>query len=152
MTARVSMLLKSRASLTCFRACFLPDRDKELSAPPYITSQTTHWLDQIWSIAAGVCTIIIGRTVARHFMAINSNFLKPNRPDVATAFSKILTRPHPPQTGVDFWSWGTLLGWGGDTKRCYMATLDNIVILNGSFTHSTFRWPCIVINSYNKTN
>ena len=26
MTARVSMLLKSRASLTCFRACFLPGR------------------------------------------------------------------------------------------------------------------------------
>jgi len=33
MTARVSMLLKSRASLTCFRACFLPDRAKDLSAP-----------------------------------------------------------------------------------------------------------------------
>jgi len=26
MTARVSMLLKSRSSLTCFRACFLPGR------------------------------------------------------------------------------------------------------------------------------
>jgi len=33
MTARVSMLLKSRASLTCFRACFLPGRPKDLSAP-----------------------------------------------------------------------------------------------------------------------
>ena len=33
MTARVSMLLKSRASLTCFRACFLPDRAKDLSSP-----------------------------------------------------------------------------------------------------------------------
>jgi len=32
-TARVSMLLKSRASLTCFRAYFLPGRAKELSAP-----------------------------------------------------------------------------------------------------------------------
>ena len=32
MTARVSMLLKSRASLTCFRACFLPGRAKDLSA------------------------------------------------------------------------------------------------------------------------
>ena len=32
MTARVSMLSKSRASLTCFRACFLPGRAKELSA------------------------------------------------------------------------------------------------------------------------
>ena len=28
MAARVSMLLKSRASLTCFRACFLPGRAK----------------------------------------------------------------------------------------------------------------------------
>ena len=33
MTARVSMLLKSRASMTCFRACFLPVRAKGLSAP-----------------------------------------------------------------------------------------------------------------------
>ena len=31
-TARVSMLLKSRESLTCFRACFLPGRAKDLSA------------------------------------------------------------------------------------------------------------------------
>ena len=35
MTARVSMLLKSRASLTCFRACFFPGRTKDLSAPRY---------------------------------------------------------------------------------------------------------------------
>jgi len=35
MTARVSMLLKSFASLTCFRACFLPGRAKDLSAPRY---------------------------------------------------------------------------------------------------------------------
>jgi len=32
-TARVSMLLKSRASLTCFRACFLTGHAKDLSAP-----------------------------------------------------------------------------------------------------------------------
>ena len=36
MTARVSMLSKSRASLTCFRACFLPGRAKDLSVPRYI--------------------------------------------------------------------------------------------------------------------
>ena len=35
MTARVSMLLKSRASLTCFRACFLPGRAKDLSSRRY---------------------------------------------------------------------------------------------------------------------
>jgi hypothetical protein len=33
-TARVSMLMKSRASLTCFRTCFIPCRAKDLSAPP----------------------------------------------------------------------------------------------------------------------
>ena len=32
MTARVSILLKSRASLACFRACFLPGRAKNISA------------------------------------------------------------------------------------------------------------------------
>jgi len=31
MTARVSKLLKSRASLMCFRSCFLPGRVKDLS-------------------------------------------------------------------------------------------------------------------------
>ena len=36
MTACVSMLLKSRASLTCFQACFLPGRAKGLSSPRYI--------------------------------------------------------------------------------------------------------------------
>ena len=36
MTSHVSMLLKSRASLTRFRACFLPGRAKDLSAPRYI--------------------------------------------------------------------------------------------------------------------
>ena len=34
--ARVSMLLQSRASLTCFRACVLPSRAKDLSAPWYV--------------------------------------------------------------------------------------------------------------------
>jgi len=33
MTARVSMLLKSRVSLACFRACFLPGRAKDLLTP-----------------------------------------------------------------------------------------------------------------------
>jgi len=42
MTARVSKLLKSRASLTCFRACFFPGRAKDLSAPRYTFSSTNH--------------------------------------------------------------------------------------------------------------
>jgi len=36
MTARVSMLLKSRASLSCLRACFLPGRAKYISTPRYM--------------------------------------------------------------------------------------------------------------------
>ena len=35
-TARVSMLLKSRATLTCFRPCFLSGRAKDLSTPRYL--------------------------------------------------------------------------------------------------------------------
>jgi hypothetical protein len=35
MTARVSMLLKSRVFLTCLRASFLPGRTKDLSARRY---------------------------------------------------------------------------------------------------------------------
>ena len=46
MTARVSTLLKSRASLTCFRACFLPGRAKDLSAPRYIDFEDG---DEFWS-------------------------------------------------------------------------------------------------------
>ena len=38
MTTRVSMLLKSRASLTCFRACFLPGWAQELSEPRYVAN------------------------------------------------------------------------------------------------------------------
>jgi len=39
MTASVSMLLKSRVSLTCFRACCLPGRAKDLSAPRYFAAK-----------------------------------------------------------------------------------------------------------------
>jgi len=40
MTARVSMLLKSRASPPCFPACFLPGRAKDLSAPGTLSRLT----------------------------------------------------------------------------------------------------------------
>jgi len=36
MTARISILLKSFASLTCFRACFRTDLAKDFSAPRYL--------------------------------------------------------------------------------------------------------------------
>ena len=45
MTARVLMLLKSRASLTCFWACFLPGRAKDLSAPRYF-----HYLQVLFNL------------------------------------------------------------------------------------------------------
>jgi len=46
MTARVSILLKSRVSLgTCLRTCFLPGRAKVLSAPRY-SDQTTDWISE----------------------------------------------------------------------------------------------------------
>ena len=41
MTARVSMLLKSRASLTCFRACSLPGLAKDLLEPRYYLQHDT---------------------------------------------------------------------------------------------------------------
>ena len=48
MTARVSMLLKSRASLICFRACLFPGRAKDFSAPlvyvsPSVKPQTCYF-------------------------------------------------------------------------------------------------------------
>jgi len=45
MTARVSMLLKSRASLTCFRACLLPGRAKDLSAHRVLSVEVLGFLD-----------------------------------------------------------------------------------------------------------
>ena len=42
MTSRVSMLLKSRASLTCFRVCFFPGHTKGLSAPRYFPLKQYH--------------------------------------------------------------------------------------------------------------
>ena len=44
--ARVSMLLKSRASLACFQACLLPGRAKDLSAPLYFSSPKHS--DRLW--------------------------------------------------------------------------------------------------------
>ena len=57
MPACVSILLKSRTSLTCFWACFLPGRAKDLSAPRYLCRNwgggrgiTTRWFkyDRDW--------------------------------------------------------------------------------------------------------
>jgi len=41
MTASVSMLLKSRGSLVCFRAFFLPGRAKDLPAAGNLVSRTS---------------------------------------------------------------------------------------------------------------
>jgi len=42
MTARVSMSLKSHASVACFRICFRPGRAKNLSAPRYVIIRQTY--------------------------------------------------------------------------------------------------------------
>jgi len=55
MIARVSMLLKSRASLTCFRASFLPGWAKDLSAPRY-----TQFFDR-WNLVFGLDQYIYTR-------------------------------------------------------------------------------------------
>jgi hypothetical protein len=43
MSARVPMLLKSRASLICFRTCFLPGRSKDLAAPRKVLLRPRTW-------------------------------------------------------------------------------------------------------------
>jgi len=68
MTPRVSMLLKSRASLTCFRAYFLPGRAKDLSAPRYIT------LLSICGIRENRCKE--GRTCGRENNHIHASTIK----------------------------------------------------------------------------
>ena len=54
MISRVSMLLKSRASLSCFRACFLIGRAKDLSAPRYIEDEM-HWE---WKLSHSNCSLL----------------------------------------------------------------------------------------------
>ena len=69
MTARVSMLLKSRASLTCFRASFLPGRAKDLSAPRYqrVTVSTLHLLAFSKVSAAACCNHTSPQRLQRTF-------------------------------------------------------------------------------------
>jgi len=67
-TARVSMLLKSRASLTCLRACFLLGLAKDLSAPRFTgftvaCSQNIH--GSLWRICRIIIIIIIPN---RHYL------------------------------------------------------------------------------------
>jgi hypothetical protein len=60
MTARVSMSFKSRACLTCFRACFLPDRAKDLSAPrtrPLNKTQIIINKRLWWNTSVRICDI-----------------------------------------------------------------------------------------------
>jgi len=54
MTARVLMLLKSCASLTCFQACFLPGQAKDLSAPWYYVIFLHSYLLQISDTCSGI--------------------------------------------------------------------------------------------------
>jgi len=59
MTARVSILLKSRASLTCFQACVLPGRANDLSAPGHYSADNV----SMWgTISSGLYTVTIVTT------------------------------------------------------------------------------------------
>jgi len=53
MPPRVKILLKSRASLTCFPACFLPGRAKDLSAPRYNTAGCLIQKIALYAVNAG---------------------------------------------------------------------------------------------------
>ena len=56
MIARASTLLKSRASLTCFLACFLPGGDKDLSGSRYnVDDDNNAW------VLADVCEQLLAR-------------------------------------------------------------------------------------------
>jgi hypothetical protein len=58
-TARVSMLLKSRASLTCFRASFLPGQAKDLLALLYdLEGIEDVMLAQFWRTLTVACCLI----------------------------------------------------------------------------------------------
>ena len=55
MTARVSILLKSRVSLTCLRAYFLPGRAKDLSAPRHLITVHANWIRLVSAFASIEC-------------------------------------------------------------------------------------------------
>jgi hypothetical protein len=66
-TARVSMLLRSRASLTCFRACFLPGRARDLSAPRY--NNKSSWEKPQSIMTAGFTRMKWERAIPQHLVA-----------------------------------------------------------------------------------
>ena len=89
MTARVSILFKSRASLTCFRACFLPGRARDLSAPRYlcVLFPRSPFLDHVSAV----------RRANRIKMHENKYFVHPKNHQHFTAWSKALRdriQPH----------------------------------------------------------
>ena len=81
MTARVSMLLKSLASLTCFRASFRPGRAKDLSAPRYLNNinlkiyELLPWNVEVYNSADGINEAVrCRRTVSiNYFLLRRSN-------------------------------------------------------------------------------
>jgi len=75
MTARVSMLLKSRASLTRFRACFLPGRAKDLSAPRYIflcLTESRESFDSLFSLHQSVLEMYRYGPVCRFLLNLHT--------------------------------------------------------------------------------
>jgi len=70
MTARVSMLLKSRASLTCFRTCFLRGRAKALSAPRYMLTSSYEQERNMAEVEIMLRTELERRTSPTNFLQI----------------------------------------------------------------------------------
>ena len=68
------MLLKSRASLTCFPACFLPGRAKDLSTPRvYIQADL-----QLWArIVQSVCRLATNWAVRGSNPGATETFARP---------------------------------------------------------------------------
>jgi len=71
MTARVSMLLKSRASLTCFRPCFLPGRAYQHSGNS-LSRAEIHLLGQQYAMVCGNRLPPAGLTKVRRFTLVTS--------------------------------------------------------------------------------
>ena len=110
MTACVSKLLKSRASLACFRARFLPGRAKDLSAPRYILGSSVPLLQRAarrlytcYSIPLSVgivrhrkrCiyTPKIKGSVGTQFILFNLNIFKTNFVIQLTCYNTYLLTP-----------------------------------------------------------
>ena len=80
MTVRVSMLLKSCVSMTCFRTCFLPGRAKDLSEPRLrVLNPVDTWINNLYaalSYCLGIEDIFPSSSKFSHVIISRINFAK----------------------------------------------------------------------------